>query len=56
VVPPFRGVPVVDDHLHRHLAAPDARRAPRGVRSRGQPPMPPLPMDLERGRNAEEGR
>src|SRR5207248_11030173 len=55
-VPPHGRVPLVDDHLDGHLAAPDARRAPRRIGLCGEPPMTALPVDVESGRNAEKWR
>ena len=33
-IPVDRWIPMIDDHLHGHCTAPDARRAPRIVRPR----------------------
>jgi hypothetical protein len=41
------GIPLVDNHLHWHTTTPDTKRALTFVGSGIQPPVTPLPIDLE---------
>ncbi len=49
------GIPMVDDHLHRHPAAPDAGGASAVVGSRGQPAVPAFSVHGKHRRNSSVG-
>lgn len=52
----FRGIPLVDDHLHGHSARPDAWSAALVIRLRGKTTMSACPVHFKCGRYAKPGR